>query len=223
MTIFWKSSTIFWKNIHSASLEVFLAAVSQRTKNIRLGHGVVQLTINQPHRVATLDLISGGRVELRLGEGAGPAELHPFGVRGRDKWNRWKDAVQAIIPMLTREAESSTGNTMISRHGMWCRSRIRSRIHRCGWRAPKSAQSARRGSGGWERRSSVSSHRKQRRPRYKYCNMYLHQLQLTEYMTNPNVVIVNGFMCAPTEEEALEAVMDLGRCNSQVSGYGKCS
>src|SRR6266513_4923615 len=63
---------------HSSAPEVFLGAASQRTKRIRLGHGVVQLTTNQPHRVAervaTLDLLSGGRVELGMGEAAGPAE-----------------------------------------------------------------------------------------------------------------------------------------------------
>src|SRR4028119_1357782 len=33
---------------HSSAPEVFLAAASQRTKNIRLGHGIVQLTTNHP-------------------------------------------------------------------------------------------------------------------------------------------------------------------------------
>ena len=37
---------------HSSAPEVFLAAASQRTKNIRLGHGIVQLTTNHPARVA---------------------------------------------------------------------------------------------------------------------------------------------------------------------------
>src|SRR5690606_39454126 len=74
---------------HSSAPEVFLGAASQRTKNIRLGHGVIQITTNQPQRVAekvsTLDLLSGGRVELGMGEATGPAELHPFGTRVRDK------------------------------------------------------------------------------------------------------------------------------------------
>src|ERR1700687_894088 len=50
---------------HSSAPEVFLAAASQRTKRIRLGHGIVQLTTNHPARVAervsTLDLVGGGR------------------------------------------------------------------------------------------------------------------------------------------------------------------
>ena len=91
---------------HSSAPEVFLAAATQRTKRIRLGHGIVQLTTNQPHRVAeriaTLDLLSGGRVDFGMGEGAGPAELHPFGIRVRDKRERWEEAVRAITPMFTR-------------------------------------------------------------------------------------------------------------------------
>lgn len=47
---------------HCASPEVFLGAASQRTKNIRLGHGIIQLTTNHParvaERVASLDLLS---------------------------------------------------------------------------------------------------------------------------------------------------------------------
>ncbi|HLB23737.1 MAG TPA: LLM class flavin-dependent oxidoreductase, partial [Dehalococcoidia bacterium] len=53
---------------HSSAPEVFLAAASQRSKNIRLGHGIVLLppAYNPPariaERIATLDLVSNGRV-----------------------------------------------------------------------------------------------------------------------------------------------------------------
>src|SRR5215813_4442918 len=67
---------------HSSAPEVFLAAASQRTKQIRLGHGIIQLTTNHPARVAervsSLDLVSGGRVEMGIGEGGSVTELHPF-------------------------------------------------------------------------------------------------------------------------------------------------
>src|SRR6202521_159023 len=55
---------------HCSAPEVFLGAASQRTRRIRLGHGVIQLPSNHPirvaERVATLDLLSGGRGALRL-------------------------------------------------------------------------------------------------------------------------------------------------------------
>ena len=54
---------------HSPTPEMFLSAASQRTKNIRLGHGIMQLTTSPParvaERIATLDLLSGGRVPAR--------------------------------------------------------------------------------------------------------------------------------------------------------------
>src|SRR3712207_207856 len=71
---------------HSSAPEVFLAAASQRTQRIRLGHGIVQLppAFNHPARVveraATLDLISGGRVDLGTGEASSQVELGGFGV-----------------------------------------------------------------------------------------------------------------------------------------------
>jgi len=89
---------------HSSAPEVFLGAASQRTKNIRLGHGIIQLTTNHPARVAekvaTLDLVSDGRVELGLGEGASVTELHPFNLRFRDKREVWEDAVRCTLPMF---------------------------------------------------------------------------------------------------------------------------
>src|SRR5919197_6654322 len=55
---------------HSSAPEVFLAACAQRTRNIRLGHGIVLMppAYNHParvaERIAALDLVSKGRVEF---------------------------------------------------------------------------------------------------------------------------------------------------------------
>src|SRR5499426_419871 len=71
---------------HSSAPEVFLAACSQRTRRIRLGHGIVQLPPNYNHparvaeRIATLDLISGGRVEFGTGESSSQMELGGFRI-----------------------------------------------------------------------------------------------------------------------------------------------
>ena len=71
---------------HSSSPEVFLAAAAARTKRIRLAHGIRQVIPNYNHpartaeRVATLDLLSNGRVELGTGESATLTELAGFNV-----------------------------------------------------------------------------------------------------------------------------------------------
>src|ERR1700712_3418260 len=89
---------------HSSSPESFLAAASQRTKQIRLGHGICQLTTNHPdgvaERIAPLDLLSNGRCEFGMGESASSTELEPFGVAMENKREIFEEAVQAIFPMF---------------------------------------------------------------------------------------------------------------------------
>ena len=86
---------------HSPAPESFLAAASQRTKQIRLGHGIYQLTTNHParvaERVATLDLLSSGRCEFGMGESASITELEPFGVNMENKREVFEEAVRAKL------------------------------------------------------------------------------------------------------------------------------
>jgi alkanesulfonate monooxygenase SsuD/methylene tetrahydromethanopterin reductase-like flavin-dependent oxidoreductase (luciferase family) len=94
---------------HSSAPEVFLAACTQRTKNVRLGHGIVQMSpyINHParvaERIATLDLISGGRVDYGIGAGASEVELGGYGVPQAEKKAMMLEGAQAVIEMLTQE------------------------------------------------------------------------------------------------------------------------
>src|SRR3954471_12238524 len=89
---------------HSPSPEFFLAAASQRTQQIRLGHGILQLTTNHParvaERVAVLDLLSRGRCEFGMGESASITELTPFGRDMETKKEVFEEAVAAIFPMF---------------------------------------------------------------------------------------------------------------------------
>src|SRR4051794_9881089 len=66
------------------SPSVFLAAVAQRTKRLRLGALVYVLPTHHPLRLAEeicmLDHLSQGRIEVGIGRGASPHELHYFGV-----------------------------------------------------------------------------------------------------------------------------------------------
>src|SRR5881409_1928324 len=94
---------------HSSAPEVFLAACSQRTKRIRLGHGIVQMPppYNHParvaERIATLDLISGGRVEFGTGESSSEAELGGFGVEPAAKRELWEEGLRVALRCMTEE------------------------------------------------------------------------------------------------------------------------
>jgi alkanesulfonate monooxygenase SsuD/methylene tetrahydromethanopterin reductase-like flavin-dependent oxidoreductase (luciferase family) len=94
---------------HSSAPEVFLAAASQRTSRIRLGHGIVQLPQGFNHsarvaeRIATLDLVSDGRVDFGTGESSSEAELGGFNVDRATKRDEWDEALDAVTRMFVEE------------------------------------------------------------------------------------------------------------------------
>jgi alkanesulfonate monooxygenase SsuD/methylene tetrahydromethanopterin reductase-like flavin-dependent oxidoreductase (luciferase family) len=94
---------------HSSAPEVFLAAASQRTQRIRLGHGIVQApsAVNHPariaERVATLDLVSDGRVDFGTGEASSAAELGGFGVPRTAKRAMWEETLDAVTRMFVEQ------------------------------------------------------------------------------------------------------------------------
>ncbi len=94
---------------HSSAPEVFLAACSQRTRRIRLGHGIVLMPpgYNAParvaERIATLDLLSDGRVDFGTGEASSEAELGGFGIDRDTKREQWDEALDAAARMFVEE------------------------------------------------------------------------------------------------------------------------
>ena len=91
---------------HSSAPEVFLAAASQRTSRIRLGHGVVLMppAYNAParvaERIATLDLLSDGRVEFGVGDSKSRMELEGFGVEAAERREMTLEALEQVADML---------------------------------------------------------------------------------------------------------------------------
>jgi len=193
---------------HSSAPEVFLAAASQRTRNIRLGHGIIQLTTNHPARVAekvsTLDLLSDGRVELGLGEGASVTELHPFNLRFRDKRDVWEDAVRCTLPMFWNHGWEYEGEFFKFPNRAVLPKPLQ-KPHPPLWVACSQLDTIR-----------YSAHRGMGALCFKFVNLaaaeawvnayyntFLHQQEkLCDYQSNPNIAVVGGFMCADTDEEA---------------------
>ena len=212
---------------HCSAPEVFLGAASQRTERIRLGHGIIQSTTNHPHRVAervsTLDLLSDGRVELGLGEGAGPAELHPFGTRVRTKRDRWEESVKAIIPMFTRTAWEFHGEF----HDFPARNVVPKpyqKPHPPLWVACSNIRTIAK-AGEWGMGAlgfTFVSPEAARAWVHRYYNALLNQPgRLTDYPINPNIAMVNGFMCAETDEEAREKASGWTFFIFALSHYGR--
>ena len=94
---------------HSSAPEVFLAAAAARTKTIRLGHGIRQVIPNYNHPartaegLATLDIISRGRVDFGIGEGATRLELGGFAIPAKEKRAMAIEAAEQIANMMVLE------------------------------------------------------------------------------------------------------------------------
>ena len=193
---------------HSSAPEVFLAAASQRTKRIRLGHGIFQLTTNHPAKVAekvsALDLISQRPGRARHGRERLDHRAHPVQRRFDEKRAIFEDAVRCLMPMF--------GDGGVEYHGPYFDFPLRNVLpkprqkpHPPLWTAcsqlPTIAYAGEKGIGalGFQFVSADAAHAWV----HAYYNGMTKRLaKLADYPVNPNIALVSMFMCAPTDEEA---------------------
>jgi alkanesulfonate monooxygenase SsuD/methylene tetrahydromethanopterin reductase-like flavin-dependent oxidoreductase (luciferase family) len=103
---------------HSPAPEVFFGAVSQRTKNIRISHGVRLLPFNFNHPIkvaeqaAVLDIMSNGRVELGIGRSTTAQELDGFNVDYDRTREEVKESLEIIVKAWTEEVLEYNGKLM---------------------------------------------------------------------------------------------------------------
>src|SRR5215813_8727395 len=94
----------------SASMTV-LAYLAARTRNIRLGTAVVVLPWHNPalvaEQVATLDLLSGGRVDFGVGKGYRQAEFDGFCIPPAEATERFDEAMEIIRKAWTTDGRFS--------------------------------------------------------------------------------------------------------------------
>ncbi len=94
---------------HSPAPEVFYGAVTQRTKNIRIAHGVRLLPFNFNHPIkvaeqaAVLDIMSNGRVDLGTGRSTTAQELDGFNVDYDRTREEVKESLEIIVKAWTEE------------------------------------------------------------------------------------------------------------------------
>jgi alkanesulfonate monooxygenase SsuD/methylene tetrahydromethanopterin reductase-like flavin-dependent oxidoreductase (luciferase family) len=92
---------------------VFLAAVAQRTRRIRLGPLVYLLPLYSPLRliaeICMLDHLSGGRFDLGVGRGVSPYEVAYHGLDPARTRAMFEEALAVIVAGLTSERLTHKG------------------------------------------------------------------------------------------------------------------
>ncbi len=109
----WLTEHHFERGLVASAPEVILSAISQRTTKMRLGFAVMLSPIHHPlhvaAKVATLDLLSNGRVDLGIGRASSPHQLAPFGVELEDTRGMMYEALSMIPRMWTEDVFSHEG------------------------------------------------------------------------------------------------------------------
>lgn len=100
---------------HSSAPEVFLSFLAARTKQIRIGHGCTLLPYRYNHpiriaeRIATLDILSGGRVNWGTAKSGSRVEREAFEVDTATIAEQWREALEMIPQMWASECFSFKG------------------------------------------------------------------------------------------------------------------
>ena len=199
---------------HSSAPEVFLGACSQRTSNIRLGHGIVAVPPGYNHparvaeRIATLDLISNGRLDFGTGETSSDMELLGFNVDRARKRAMWEEVVPQILRMMVYQPYPGYSGEFFDMPPRNIVPKPLQKPHPPVWVACSQPDTilmaARRGIGALcfvfsdEARQWVSD----------YYQAFEACADPIAFEPNPNIAIVTGLMCCQDEQEAIDKGLD---------------
>jgi F420-dependent oxidoreductase-like protein len=93
-----------------------LAALAQATRRLRLGTLVTGIHYRHPavlaNMAATLDIVSGGRLEIGIGAGWNEEESGAYGIElgsPAERSDRFEEACEVIVSLLTRQTTDFAG------------------------------------------------------------------------------------------------------------------
>jgi alkanesulfonate monooxygenase SsuD/methylene tetrahydromethanopterin reductase-like flavin-dependent oxidoreductase (luciferase family) len=94
---------------HMSAPEVIFGAAAYQTEHIRFGFGLALTPPKYNHpvriaeRVAMLDCLSGGRVDMGSGRSTTPKELYGFGLDPEESRAQWLEGLEAVARLLGEE------------------------------------------------------------------------------------------------------------------------
>jgi alkanesulfonate monooxygenase SsuD/methylene tetrahydromethanopterin reductase-like flavin-dependent oxidoreductase (luciferase family) len=100
---------------HSSAPEVFLAYVAAQTSRIRIGHGCTLLPFRYNHpirvaeRIATLDILSGGRLNWGVAKSASRVEIEAFEIDRATLQDQFGEALSMIPKMWNADVYCHKG------------------------------------------------------------------------------------------------------------------
>ena len=195
---------------HLSSPEVFLAACTQRTKQIRLGFGVMLLPpmINNPVRsaekVAALDLLAKGRVEFGVGSSSDRLGTTAWGVDWDQRQEMTEEVLGQVVRMMVEEPYRGYGGEHFSFPPRNILPKPQQKPHPPLWLACSHRESilkaARLGIGALSFGFTDPNTTKQWVDAYH--DTFRREAIPIGYAINPNLSVLSRLICCPTDAEA---------------------
>ncbi len=95
----------------------FLARIMAEAPNVRLLPGIVLLSLHKPldiaEQLATLDVMSGGRLIFGAGLGYREVEFKGFGTTQSERVERFEENLEAVVRLWCEERVSMTGSHFV--------------------------------------------------------------------------------------------------------------
>lgn len=124
---------------HSCGVEIiaepmlFMAVAAERTRNIKLGTGVLSLPYHNPlwvaDRIILLDHLTRGRVMLGVGPGALPTDAHMIGINPADQREILELGMDDLMHLLRSEEPLTVERKHYRLNGARCQLRPYSDLH----------------------------------------------------------------------------------------------
>jgi probable F420-dependent oxidoreductase len=109
----WLTEHHFVEDGYSPAMLPLAAAIAARTTKIRIGTFVLLLPLHHPLHVAesaaTVDVLSGGRLDLGLGQGYRPPEFDGFNIARTERASRLREGVEIIRRVFTEDNVTHEG------------------------------------------------------------------------------------------------------------------
>ena len=109
----WLTEHHFAEDGYSPAILPIASAIGAITKRIRIGTYLVLLPLHNAVRVAedaaTIDIISGGRFDLGVGQGYAPGEFAAYGVNRKARASRLEEGIEVIRGAWTTDDFSYEG------------------------------------------------------------------------------------------------------------------
>jgi len=109
----WLTEHHFAEDGYSPSVLPIAGAIAAQTERVRIGTFLVLLPLNNAIRlaedVATLDVISNGRIDLGVGQGYAVHEYAAYGISRKERYARFVEGIDVLRGLWTQASFSYRG------------------------------------------------------------------------------------------------------------------